>query len=457
MSDDFSALRSGVEGVAWPPLTQGTAALIEAYCARLERTQWLPADVIAAGQRHQLGLVAAHCARASPPFAARLEASGLDAVDLAQPGGLQRLAPLTRRDLQRGEAVFCRDVPQGHQPVTLNTTSGSTGEPIAVRRTAVNRLDWMAMTVRDHRWQRRDARLRLAVMSAHLPTVERYPNWGAPLDLIYRTGPALTVPATLDVGELHRLLRDFEPDVLVIYPSMLAALLDLIERGGEGLPGLRHLRCIGEMVHPGLRTRAEAAFGVTLEDAYTSEEFGFVALQCPEGGGFHVMEETHLVEIVDEAGHPCAPGETGRMLVTDLHNFATPLIRYDTADYAVAGEACRCGRGLARIERIVGRERNLVIKPDGTRHWPLSGNKRFGEIAPVNQYQLVQHDLETIEARLVTERPLGSEEEAALTALMRSALGYDFAIRFSYFDGTLPTGPGGKFEEFVCRIGNSGD
>lgn len=452
MTGPIENWRSDLAGVLWPPVLEGTGALVLAAVARLAETQWLPPADIAHQQRRQLAVLADHCARHSPNFATRLSQAELTPADLAQPGGLERLAPLTRRALQAGSGVFCSDIPPSHRPVAINQTSGSTGEPVVVRRTALNHLGSMAVTVRDHQWQKRDAGLRLAAMSAHNHAVKQVPDWGPPLGLLYRTGPALLLPSAIDVGELLTILTRFDPQILVIYPSMLTALIGEIERSGTRLDGLRHLRCMSEMVHPELRARNKAIFGLDLEDAYSSEECGFIALQCPDGEGYHVMAETHLVEIVDGTGRPCAPGETGRVLVTDLHNFATPLIRYDIGDYAVAGGVCPCGRGLPRIDRIMGRERNLICLPDGTRYWPLVGYTRYRAIAPVQQYQLVQHDLHRVEARLVVERPLTGAEEAALAEAIQGGLGYPFAISFSYHRDRLTAGPSGKSEELVSLV-----
>lgn len=105
------------------------------------------------------------------------------------------------------------------------------------------------------------------------------------------------------------------------------------------------------------------------------------------------------MEILDENGKPCEPGELGRVVVTPLDNFAMPLIRYDIGDYAEVGKHCPCGRGLPVLKRIVGRVQDLVVLPSGERRWTLlsAGNiESFLEIAPIRQYQFVQKDLQTI-------------------------------------------------------------
>ncbi len=78
------------------------------------------------------------------------------------------------------------------------------------------------------------------------------------------------------------------------------------------------------------------------------------------------MAETHIVEVLDEAGRPCRPGETGRVVITDLANFATPIIRYEIGDYAEVGRAEAFAGAASRCcNRILGRQRNLIMLPDG--------------------------------------------------------------------------------------------
>src|ERR1700743_617902 len=161
------------------------------------------------------------------------------------------------------------------------------------------------------------------------------------------------------------------------------------------------------------------------------------------------MAESLIVEVLNTDGARCREGETGRLGITDLRNTARPLIRYDIGDYGEVGPPCPCGRGLPTLTRILGRERNLILMPDGTRHWPLVGFHKFRKIAPIAQYQFIQHTREDIELRLVTERPLTGQDEDGLRMLVQKALGHPFALRFVYFEERIPTPESGKFEEFV--------
>ena len=158
------------------------------------------------------------------------------------------------------------------------------------------------------------------------------------------------------------------------------------------------------------------------------------------------------MEILDAHDRPCGTGEAGRVVITDLQNFASPLIRYDIGDYAEVGAPCGCGRGLPTLSRVLGRERNRVIKPDGTRNWPRVHFARHDAVAPVRQHQLIQHSLEEVEFRVVTDQALTPVQEAGLKAIVQDALGHPFNIRLAQHRTRLPRAPNGRFEEFICRV-----
>lgn len=146
------------------------------------------------------------------------------------------------------------------------------------------------------------------------------------------------------------------------------------------------------------------------------------------------------------------------MVLTTLHNFAAPLIRYEIGDLATRGAPCGCGRTLPVITQILGRQRNMLRYPDGSVRWPSLGEAglaavfaRTGNMPPVQQFQLVQHSLDRIEARLVVARPYTAAEEALLTDYLRGEFGPHWQIDFSYPE-TIARGPGGKFEDFLSHV-----
>ena len=437
----------------WPPSFSTASAPVVAAVFQLERSQYFTPTEIREGQQRQLSALAEHFAEHSQWFAARMAA----ARDSEGADRLRRLPILTRRDVQTTFAQqHVTALPEGYGPASQVSTSGSTGEPVSLWRTQVNLLHWLAQTVRWHLWDEPDFGGRLATIRALLPTSGVADSWGNPVALFADTGPLLRIDIEDDIGKQLDALSAFEPSSLIVYPSNLEAILGEMESRDCRLPSLKRVRTLGETLSDDLRKRAKRQLGVRISDSYTSEEFGYIALQCPQSELYHIMAESLIVEVLDDAGRACRDGQIGRVVVTDLHNFATPMIRYETGDHAVAGpKTCSCERGLPTLRKVLGRTRNMIVKPDGTRHWPLTGYKKYRDIAPIIQYQLVQHTVDHIEMRLVTERALTSEEEAALQAHMRKTLGPGIDVTFIYYEGRLPLNANGKFEEFLSLIGET--
>jgi phenylacetate-CoA ligase len=446
-------LRSTVEGVGWPPIASRAAAQLAALSAKLEQTQWAPAEHLERRQFEQLKLVLAYSAEHSAQFRDRLSRAGMTWKDVATPEGFRRLPLLTRRDIQAaGAGLYCDRIPEQHQPLAETRTSGSTGEPIVVRRTGMTQLFWKATSMRDHLWHRRDFSQRFSSIRAQVEKHLKSDNWGAPVNTLFASGPFQGIPLTTDIKQQWQWLTEFAPNILLAYPSNLNGLIQYAREQSAKLPSLRQVRTIGETVYPRTREMVAEYFSAKVVDCYSSQEMGNIAIECPDSPLYHICAENLIVEILGENGQPCGPGQSGRVVLTDLHNFATPLIRYSIGDYAEFGPACPCGRGLPTLARILGRERNLILLPDGTRRWPMVGFAKFRDVAPINQYQLIQYEREMIEVRLQTASELTSQQESALTEVINQSLGFPFRLKFAYFPAGIPRSTGGKFEEFVCKV-----
>jgi len=430
----------------------GNAAVLGALLRQLGDSQWLTREEIEAMQRRQLARLAAHCAKYSRHFRRTLREAGLKPAALVEPGALQKLPILTRREVQAGAELFCSMAPNSHMPVIESATTGSTGTPVTVRRTSITGMVQCGLVLRGYAWHGRHYPDRVCTIRVTAGGIERRGDWGPPANLLFATGPALNIPVEADIDAQIDLIRDFEPTVLSVSPTNLIAIgRRCVERGVE-LPSVEMFYTIGETVAEDTRAEVRETLGQGIVDTYSSMELGCIAIQCPASELYHIMSEAMVVEVIDENGHACAEGQPGRVVITDLLNFATPLVRYAIGDWAEPGPPCPCGRGLPTLRRIFGRERNLVRLPDGTRHWPRLGNAHYRRIAPVIQLQVVQESLEDVELRLVVARPLTEAEEAALAAHLQAMLAWPFRIRITYYETEIPAGPGGKYEDFVSRV-----
>jgi phenylacetate-CoA ligase len=216
---------------------------------------------------------------------------------------------------------------------------------------------------------------------------------------------------------------------------------------------LREVRTVSGTVTPALRERCQQVLGVPLTDLYSAQEVGVIALQCPDSGLLHVQSEHVLVEVLDARGQPCREGEIGQVVVTDLHNFAMPLIRYALRDWAEVGPPCSCGRGLPTLRRVVGRTRNMATSPEGKPFWPVLETGRMLEAIPhLRQYQFEQTAVNAITVRLVCAPAPSPEQLQKLQATLEQMLGHAYRWTWQLRDTPLPLSAGGKFEEFISLV-----
>ena len=455
----FMQARSAMEGCAWPPLPEPADASVLALYWQLRESQWWSPAQLAAAQQAQLTELLAWTWQHVPFYRERLEAVGI------KPGSKEfrwhALRPLTRRELIDHEhELIAAEPPAQHGRTSVSVTSGSSGMTVRVTKPAVLSAYMSAFMLRELDWHQRDVNKTLAsirvargVNGAERPPGASGEGWGAATRVLASRGKSHLLHIDVPMAEQLEFLRQARPAYLMTYPSNLQHLLYEIQRQGAAaeLDCIEQVRTISEPVEPALRALCREVLGVKIVDEYSAQEVGSIAIQSPDRDHYLVNAESLFVEVLHDDGRRCQPGETGRVHVTPLHNFAMPLIRYDIGDRAEVGEPCPSGRGLPVIKRILGRQRNVIRMPDGTTRWPLAGNTRYREIAPVVQFQFVQTALEHFDVNLVVERPLRAGEETALKAWIVESLGHPFALTLHYFD-EIPRGPGGKFEDFVSRI-----
>jgi phenylacetate-CoA ligase len=415
--------------------------------AKLQDSEWWDAARIERGQDRRLEQVIRHAVETVPFYRGREAA-------------FEGLPILTRRDLQdhAADSLLSTDIPARVGKHYWKRSSGSTGEPVHVVRTDLEQVYWRALTARDHLWHKRDVGGTLCAIRAILRpngTLEREAartGWGWGSDLLGGKGKMALIPISTDPARQARWLLEHDPHYLLSYPNSLLALAEHFEAHGLRLERLREVRTIGETLTAAARERLRKTWNVPVNDLYSTEEVGIVALQCPSGSGlYHVQAESVRVEILDEQDRPCAPGEVGRVVVSNLHNFAMPLLRYDLGDYAEVAGPCPCGRGLPALARILGRRRNMLTMPNGERQWPFSGVYEYRAIAPIRRVQMVQVDREQLEMRMTADRPVTADEERRLIEVIHRWVGYPFQVRFKYLDA-FPPNANGKFEDFVSRV-----
>lgn len=439
--------RSACSGIAWPAPTGELASRLLALQYQFEQTQWWPEERLRALQLQQFNQVLRHALATVPYYRERFPHVNGD-LGWREYG---ELPVSSRREIQlAGNTLHSGAPPQSHGAVVSTQSSGSTASPLVTLGTAWTQLLWHSLLLRDHVWHGRDLRGKLAAIRSKTDDGEA-PSWGVATSP-FITGPSAVRSLTVDIDEQLDWLVGENPDYLLTLATNLRELAQRSHERGLRLPRLKQARSFGEMLQPDARNVVRRAWGVVIADSYSSEELGYIALQCPRHEQhYHLQSESLIVEVLDAGGRPCRPGEVGQVTVSTLHNFAMPLLRYASGDYAEVGEPCPCGRGLPVLTRIAGRQRNMLRRPDGVRHWPSFPISAWADTAPVRQIQLVQDAIDHVEARVVMPRDFAGDERALLEQALIRTLGYPFRMTVTRVD-SIPRGAGQKYEDFVSLI-----
>jgi phenylacetate-CoA ligase len=218
------------------------------------------------------------------------------------------------------------------------------------------------------------------------------------------------------------------------YPSYIARLARELER--QGLRLRRFPKVVltdSETLTPPEAQQITRLFRCSVAMHYESHEFQSMALSCPDNPRIlHVNSESILLEIVTEDGQPAPVGERGHVIITDLHNYVMPFIRYDIGDTAIVGEPCPCGRGLPTLEGLEGRSSEQLRTPQGAIITSaILGElvfKRQNFLAHVAEYQAVHTTPDTVVLKIVPMDGFTHDTEAALHTAVKRLLGREMQV-----------------------------
>jgi phenylacetate-CoA ligase len=180
-------------------------------------------------------------------------------------------------------------------------------------------------------------------------------------------------------------------------------------------------------------------------ESYGSREFMLIAMECSAHGAFHTASDNVLVEVVDDAGRPVAPGVTGRILVTDLHNDANPFVRYEIGDLGALAdprERCPCGLPFPALLRIEGRTKETIRTPSGKLLTALFIPHLMKEFEWVEGYQVVQPDASRVTMTLVCRGELTPALTDPIAERLRPRLDPGMRVEFRKVERLQKTATG---------------
>jgi phenylacetate-CoA ligase len=317
-------------------------------------------DEIESLQLERLQSTLRHAYANNPSYKRSFDAAGVRPEDLVSLADLPRFPFTTKADLREAYPFGFFSVPR-EQVARIHASSGTTGKPTVVGYTRNDLATWGSLVARSIR-----AAGGRAGMKVHV--AYGYGLFTGGLGAHYGAEAAGCTVIPMSGGQTERqvqLIRDFAPDIIMVTPSYMLAILDEFTRQGVD-PRSTSLR-IGifgaEPWGEGMRAEIESAFGIDACDIYgLSEVMGPGVAQEFAGTkeGPTIWEDHFIPEIVDPvSGCAVADGSLGELVFTSLTKEAMPVIRYRTRDLTrlLPGSMTR----MRRMAKISGRTDDMLI------------------------------------------------------------------------------------------------
>jgi phenylacetate-CoA ligase len=363
-------------------------ALFTHYMLRIKRNQWRKSQEARDIQFRRLKAIIKHAYGYVPYYHRLFDSVNFKPGDLKSVDDLKKIPITTKKDLQENYvSTITRGIDISKQMVGF--TSGSTGIPLKIFRNRTELTEVHASY--NYPFLECGAK----------PTDKFVAMWGKAESIkwakkYYRINPlrisTTVVPTHISEETLIDTFREIDPDVISIFPSILANLCcyDVSDLNAK------LIFTIGETLTQHCRDLAKEAFGLEINDVYGSEEFCRMAFECNEHSGLHMITDYNVFEFIDEDGESVAYGEPGEIIITGLINRTSPLIRYEIGDVGIpTDEKCPCGRTWPIIKSIQGRTNDYLILSSGRKlsliNIILPVIKEIeSNVFCVSQYQIVQ-------------------------------------------------------------------
>lgn len=441
-----------MRGMVSSALLQSTHPQLCGHLRELVQTQWWSTDRVEALHRERLSRLLRHAVTNVPRYRELAAANGWSPQDVGHEH-LSAFPLITKTVMTDEQGTFLADNARAQDRIA-DSTGGSSGVWFGFyydRRQKEHRraTDLFSRTLTG--WRLGDP---IAVVWGHRGDYAAAMTTRARLADIWMHRRIFLNAYDMDHAQLERYAQELErhrPRMILGYASSLAFLAEYLRRRGGHTIRPAGIVSSAETLSDEQRSVIEAVFGCPVLNRYGSREFSNIAQQCEQVCGLHVFATRIHVEVLRPDGFPCAPGERGEIVITDLINDVMPFIRYRTGDLGVpAKQHCPCGRGLPVLAAVEGRVSEIIVGPNG-KYYSCQSPRLFGaDIPGIAQMQVIQDEIASIEIRIAPDASWGEASRNLLVERMRGLLG-EVSVTVTLVEA-IPPAPSGKYRFTISKV-----
>ena len=419
----------------------------------VNKNQWLSKNDLNQLQEKKLKNILNYSFKYVPYYRKKYMEVGIDLKNLQRTENLNQIPLLTKSEINKNRQNLISTRIKKNILIP-NSTSGSTGEALYFYYDIKSWTYRRAVNIRTQE----ELGIKIGDRSARL--------WGAPIDL--KTADAFRgrihswinnkmILSSYDLsdGNLENYfnkLCKFKPEILISYPGPLTEFAENMIKNKNKIISVRAIISSAETLFEWQRELIERAFSCPVYNRYGCREFGTIAHECKRREGLHVNSDRVYLEILDENLETVVDGQTGEIVITDLDNYAMPLIRYRIGDVAsFKNDTCSCGRYLPLLKKVDGRTLDIVKTPDGNRlggtFWTLLFRNRPG----IKSFRVIQERLDGIIVEYVKEQEKNNLNLNFYEKTIKNKCGKNFSIIFREVS-LIPKTDSGKTRIVISRL-----
>lgn len=411
---------------------------------RLMSNQWLSRAELYDLQNRKLRAVVKHAYENVTYYHNLFDSVGLKPEDIQTTEDLIRIPITSRRDIQKQSPSQTISRSVDYERCIKLRTSGTTGVPLTVYLAPAEDRFRGLIEIRSLLSIGFKPNDRLAFIG---PCEMRKTTWFQRLGLFR----SIITPSFIDAEQQIQQVKKFKPTILWIWPSFLKVLMrSLNERDAEEVEP-RLLITSGEVLDKDTYDAVKALWGVEMLKFYGSSEFGRIAWECHDHQGLHINMDSVIVECVNN-DKTMLGNERGVTVITSLHSFTMPLLRYRLGDVCTPSDGrCTCGRGFLLLRNLEGREDDLV-KLSGGRMIASGGFYRvIDPIEGIREFRVIQEEKDKVIVKFVSERRNASKIAIEIKDRSREKLGNAIDVKVEHVQ-MIERSYSGKERVIISRV-----
>ncbi|MHA1833655.1 MAG: phenylacetate--CoA ligase family protein, partial [Candidatus Baldrarchaeia archaeon] len=413
---------------------------------KLNRSQWLSYDKIKRIQLNRLKKIVNYAYRNVPFYHSLMKIKGVKPSDIKRLNDIRKMPILTRKDVQTNfSSLVSLSYPK--RQVYVSNTSGSTGLPLTFIVSKESKVYGLSSSFRFFSWYGWKVGDKVAKVWA-LPHIanSKLAKLKLKFSSIIRNEMLLNSlgitpqQAISFVREINRK----KPKIITGYTSALLYISKIIQKYNLIVEDHSREWVVvnqAEMLEDHVKEIIGKAFQTNVYNFYGSREISSIAASCPISPYLHINAENLIVEVIKD--NEPVNNEVGKIVITNLREFAMPLIRYEIGDFGeISAEKCECGRGLPSLTRVIGRTSDVLVIREKVFSFPSF--RSVFEGLPILRYQIVQKSETELDVFVVTDSAKTLKGlERLITNRFYELLGKDVHIQVTFMD-RIPLTPSGK-------------